>query len=282
MENNIYYEGTEVLINNFNIKDKKILNYIENKIVTLNMAVLHAKPLHKEFNAEHYKEIHKFLFSDIYEFAGDMNETEKTRNVFKKLQEEEYLGNIKSDKNSFSGKLAEYMIELGNSRSFHKGTDLTTREFVRELSFKNGYHLDFTKIDLFEADKAVSSNDINKLGFVLREAIEPIKEHRREIAEKLIRNSINELYKEEFPAIKHVSDKTCVLMYKLNKENEKVYTVKELKKAYIKTEVKAVKEIVKDLEQAYIKEEFSKIPIKEQKKETKTKKVREDIERERE
>ena len=74
------YEGTTCLINKLNIHDEAILANIEAEITYAKTAMLEENPIYGNFNFEHYKKIHYFLFSDIYEWAG----TIRTVNISKK------------------------------------------------------------------------------------------------------------------------------------------------------------------------------------------------------
>lgn len=66
------YEGTNVLINKFNIHDADKLDEIETIIVSSKSAEWLLNPKNKKFDFNHYKHIHRFLFSDIYEWAGEI------------------------------------------------------------------------------------------------------------------------------------------------------------------------------------------------------------------
>lgn len=80
MENNYYYEFNEngnycyknssVLVNKFNIRDEKKLAEIEREITSLKHALFLSFPIPDELNFEYLKSIHKFLFGNIYEWAG--------------------------------------------------------------------------------------------------------------------------------------------------------------------------------------------------------------------
>lgn len=73
-------EGTDILKNKFNIIDFDKLSKIENGIVVTKLAYLHDYGMEGEFDSNHLIELHKFLFRDIYEFAGKYREVD----MFKK------------------------------------------------------------------------------------------------------------------------------------------------------------------------------------------------------
>ena len=62
------YKGTTCLINKFGIKDDKQLSLIEGQITFAKGSELERNPVKGDFDFEHYKSIHKYLFNDIYEW----------------------------------------------------------------------------------------------------------------------------------------------------------------------------------------------------------------------
>ncbi len=59
------YEGTFCLINKLNIRDEKQLEVVESHISLAKISLLQQKPLSGNFDFEHYKAIHKFIFEDL-------------------------------------------------------------------------------------------------------------------------------------------------------------------------------------------------------------------------
>lgn len=64
------YPETTILINKLNIKDSKTLDEKENSLVALNLTSLFANPI-KIKSVFDIKEIHRILFGDLYEWAGE-------------------------------------------------------------------------------------------------------------------------------------------------------------------------------------------------------------------
>lgn len=86
MKDTYVYEGTSVLINKLNISDSKKLDELEGAIVSLNIARLATHPLTIKSVLD-VKVIHKELFSDLYEWAGE----NRTINIYK---DEPVLGGL--------------------------------------------------------------------------------------------------------------------------------------------------------------------------------------------
>ena len=160
--NSIYcYKNSDVLINKLDIKDNKRLEEFERKIVLAKLYELRQNNQIGNFDIEHFVGIHKFLFEDIYPFAGlfrteniakgnfSFAEWEYIEDELKKLlnqlKEENYLQNL--DRNTFIKRLSYYMAELNVLHPFREGNGRTIREFIRQLAYKNGYVLNLKNIN---------------------------------------------------------------------------------------------------------------------------------------
>lgn len=167
--NSIYcYPGTNILINKLDIHDSNKLFKLEKQIVLAKSYILRQNSKIYTFDKEHFLYIHKFLFEDLYPFAGKL----RTENISKgeftfawweyieseldrllnELKSENYLEGL--DKKELSKRLAYYLSELNVLHPFREGNGRTIREFIRELSFKNGYVLDLqstTPEEIFNA-----------------------------------------------------------------------------------------------------------------------------------
>ncbi len=155
--NSIYcYKDSNVLVNKFDIKDTEKLEEVERKIVLAKLYELRQNNDIGEFDVKHFINIHKFLFEDIYPFAGlfraeniakgntffaewNYLESELER-ILNELKEENYLSGL--SKEQLSERLAYYMAELNVLHPFREGNGRATREFIRQLAFRNNYILD--------------------------------------------------------------------------------------------------------------------------------------------
>ena len=129
------YENTNVLKNIPGIRDQKKLENYEKSIVAVKLMALSKKGITGDFSINHFLEIHKFLFEDIYPFAGQF----RTANIFKgyfqfanweyvenelnnllnKLKDEDYLNNLEINK--FANRLAYYWSEINVLHPFREG-----------------------------------------------------------------------------------------------------------------------------------------------------------------
>lgn len=155
------YKGSNVLINKLNIHDNKILKQAEEKIVAAKLFILRQNTMIKNFDINHFKGIHKFLFEDIYPFAGKFR-TENIAKGFFSFAEWEYIedelnnllqklnksNNLKGlNREDFVKAVSYYLSELNVLHPFREGNGRTIREFIRELCYVNGYLFDLQKIE---------------------------------------------------------------------------------------------------------------------------------------
>lgn len=154
------YENSNTLINKLNIKDYKQLEKYEAKITAAKSLGLRIKGITGNFDKKHYTEIHKYLFEDLYYFAGKFREENIGKGEFRfasfeyiepeldrlleKLKYENFLENL--SKQELSKKLAYYLAELNVLHPFREGNGRTNREFIRQLALKNGYILNLKKV----------------------------------------------------------------------------------------------------------------------------------------
>ncbi|MBQ3535089.1 MAG: Fic family protein [Clostridia bacterium] len=68
------YEGTTCLINKLDIRDEQKLSEAEAAIVFGKLTMLKQTPVQGVFDFEHYKQLHHFLFCDIYDWAGQIRD----------------------------------------------------------------------------------------------------------------------------------------------------------------------------------------------------------------
>lgn len=64
------YPDSNVLKNKLNIRDLRELKEVEEKFVAIKQLVLLQKPIPGRFTINHLLRIHRFLFEDVYPFAG--------------------------------------------------------------------------------------------------------------------------------------------------------------------------------------------------------------------
>lgn len=155
------YEGTTCLVNKLGIKNEKQLSEIEADITFAKTSKLEENPFKGNFDLEHYKSIHKFLFEDLYSWAGELrriNISKKGTNFanadeleylctecFQRLKENNYYRNIDFD--FFVENIVDLYCTLNILHPFREGNGRTERIFISQLIRFNGYDIDFSDID---------------------------------------------------------------------------------------------------------------------------------------
>jgi cell filamentation protein len=177
-ESTYVYPGTTILKNKLDIRDKKKLDQWERLMTAKRHLQLMARPLSGSFDLAHLQRIHKHLFQDVYEWAGQirkvviskpptlfclprMIESEADR-IFGELRDERYLTRL--DAQNFAERAAYYLSEINVLHPFREGNGRTQREFIRCLGLKSGYVIDWAvadKDDLKEAmvEAAIKSEE---------------------------------------------------------------------------------------------------------------------------
>ena len=159
MEDSYYYPGTRVLRNKFNIKDSDELSEAERRLSRYRTEELLESPVDGAFDFRHLCKIHKYLFQDIYDWAGEVRTVDiakgnlfchhlfiadESKRIFTELMKDGYLSGLGID--IFTQKLAYYFAEVNALHPFREGNGRTQREFIRQLAFQNGYLLFYSGI----------------------------------------------------------------------------------------------------------------------------------------
>ena len=154
------YKGTDILKNKLNIQDEELLKEYETRIVAFKIATINSQKLPQGYTPERLKFIHKYLFEDIFDFAGEYRQENITKDNFR-FSEYEYIEenierifksiNISEMKKMPFSKFVEtisyIMTELNVLHPFREGNGRTIRELVREICFDCGYAIDWYEIN---------------------------------------------------------------------------------------------------------------------------------------
>lgn len=189
------YPDTDVLINKFNCQDADKLREIEALSTGGNLAYLQLHPIKGKFDFNHLKEIHRFIFQDIYEWAGKIRTIDIGKNnLFCRAQFiESYAESVfedlfiscydaRADRDRYIETLAKYYADLNALHPFREGNGRTQREFARELCIKCGYVFDLTQTTHEEMlDASVRSFNMgDNSGFIsiFGRSVIPVDEYR--------------------------------------------------------------------------------------------------------
>lgn len=155
------YPGTTCLINKLGIRNEEQLAFVESRIVLGKTEELWKSPISGRFNFDHYKAIHRFLFEDIYDWAGEIRTVDMSKKGTRFVaaaQIDEMAGRIfgrLNRMNNFAGQSQEEFVEeitdfycsTNMLHPFREGNGRTQRAFLQQLIKNAGYELRFSEID---------------------------------------------------------------------------------------------------------------------------------------
>ena len=158
------YEGTTCLINKFGIKDEKKLSQMETLITTAKCKELEVNPIDGNFGFEHYKAIHKYIFEDLYDWAGKIRTVSISKKgtvftspesiepladrIFSGLQKENcYIG---YDNDRYIESIVDFYCRTNMLHPFREGNGRTQRVFLTQLIRHSGHDINFSTIDTDE------------------------------------------------------------------------------------------------------------------------------------
>lgn len=155
------YEGTSCLINKFGIKDDSILKDLETAITFSRITEYNLNPKYNTFDENHYKALHKYIFGDIYEWAGEYRKVDMTKKgttfakvenidslmnrCFERLNQKNYFQDLSF--NEFIENIVDFYCVTNMIHPFREGNGRTQRLFLTQLIMLNNYTIDFTVTD---------------------------------------------------------------------------------------------------------------------------------------
>lgn len=163
------YPESDVLINKLNITDAKELFEAEKELTAIRLRELQENPVTGKFDFAHLKSIHKYIFQDIYEWAGKVRTVEIGKgNLFCTtafIQEyagsvfRKYFSQCQSAKNNIDDFVRIFADNYGDLNALHpfrEGNGRTQREFARLVCLECGYDFNLscaTHREMLEASK---------------------------------------------------------------------------------------------------------------------------------
>ena len=155
------YPGTAVLINKFNIRDEEKLSDVENTIVSARYAEWLNAPGAADFDFEHYKAVHRFLFAELYDWAGEIRTVDISKKgtqfapaesvdkqaelIFRRLKAQNFLKNLRHDE--FVDEIVDFYCSTNYLHPFREGNGRTQRVFLTQLVHNAGYRINFAHMD---------------------------------------------------------------------------------------------------------------------------------------
>jgi cell filamentation protein len=130
MQDPYLYAGTETLINLFDERNEERLKEIEANFTSLRLRQLFEKPIKGKFGFPHLCRMHKFIFQDIYKWAGKI----RTINIVKT---EAVLGGLSveySNKNEIKDSANKILTDFSNIKWQTKNTKELSKSFSKNMA----------------------------------------------------------------------------------------------------------------------------------------------------
>lgn len=182
------YPGTNVLVNKFGIMDPGKLSDAERMSSAANVMLLMKEGVTGQFDRQHIQDIHRRIFGDVYEWAGEFRDiqiwkggTEFVAPEGIEAEIDGLCGRIRDagyfqglDHDGAANAFADVMADLNGIHPFREGNGRTQRAFIGQLALTAGYDLDFTKMsenDMRNASMAAARGNRNLMRYLFRDAM---------------------------------------------------------------------------------------------------------------
>lgn len=155
------YPGTAVLVNKFDIREEAKLNEVEAVLVSARSAEWTNQPRADSFDFAHYKAVHRFLFSDLYDWAGQIRKVNISKKgtdfcpaadivqqgklVFDRLKQQNYFKGLPHG--PFVDEITEFYCATNYLHPFREGNGRTQRAFLAQLIRSAGYDINWSDMD---------------------------------------------------------------------------------------------------------------------------------------
>jgi fido (protein-threonine AMPylation protein) len=180
--------ATGVLRNRFGLTDEQELEAAEASLSALRSYELAQNPLVGAFDLAHLQSLHRYLFGDLYEWAGQLRTIDITRGrnsfahhayivsagaaLFGELAKEQHLAGL--DPERFSARAGHYLGEINALHPFRDGNGRAQREFTSHLAAKCGYYIAWevvTREQMLEASIESFEGSAAKLVRIIRSSL---------------------------------------------------------------------------------------------------------------
>lgn len=154
------YPDTGVLINKAGITNAVDLDAFEADATAIRMFELLENPVSGAFDVDHLKQIHRHLFQDVFDWAGEFRLVDISRGASRfanfllietylskclvQLAQEKWL--MGTQPHVFTKRLAFYMGEINAVHPFREGNGRVQRLFGSQLALNAGYFIDFESV----------------------------------------------------------------------------------------------------------------------------------------
>jgi cell filamentation protein len=178
-----------VLRNRLGLTSVDDLAAAEADITHFRIAQLHRRPLPGRYDLAHLQAIHKWIFGDIYDWAGEIRTVSIGKGglfclpqhivpladeVFGRLARDRYLRGVGREK--FVDNLTEVFADINALHPFREGNGRAQRSFLTQLARDAGYRVRWAAMDP-QANVAASRGAHAGDNMLLREMLAELVEH---------------------------------------------------------------------------------------------------------
>lgn len=181
------YPGTAVLRNLAGLKDTEALADHEAQTSTLRLAQLAGLTLSGSYELPHLQAFHRFIFQDIYPWAGELRSVPLAKpgsmfalpehvesysaEILRQLAREQHLRGL--SRNKFAERLTYYYAEINAVHPFREGNGRAQRAFLRQLALDADHTLGWEHL---ESKMLVHASQRSHMGdnLPLRDLIEEV------------------------------------------------------------------------------------------------------------
>lgn len=167
--------ATGVLLNKLGLKTADELKLAEREITHAALILLRESPVRATYDLPHLREIHRRIFGDIYEWAGQPRTVaiakgnlfclpqyieSSSADILSALRGENCLHGL--DRGPFIDRLTFYLGEINAVHPFREGNGRTQRAFFEQLAHDAGFTIDWQQLEAarnVEASAAIMRGD---------------------------------------------------------------------------------------------------------------------------
>jgi len=153
-----YPPNFKVLKNKADIRNQSDLDVFERRMTILRLQEEMPKG---DFDLTHLKAIHRHIFQDVFDWAGDIRSVEIKKggsqfqfrqyietgmaDVHRRIVSHGYLKNL--SKHNFADLAGEIMGDVNYGHPFREGNGRTQMQYLKQLAEQAGHSIDLTQID---------------------------------------------------------------------------------------------------------------------------------------
>jgi cell filamentation protein len=170
---------TGVLRNKLGLETAEELAAAEREITHAALILLRESPVRPTYDLPHLCTIHRRIFGDIYEWAGQIRTVSiakgspfclpqyiesSSASIVRALGNENFLRSL--ERGAFIDRLTFYLGEVNAVHPFREGNGRTQRVFFEQLARDAGFNLDWQHLDTIrniEASAAIMRGDVEPM-----------------------------------------------------------------------------------------------------------------------